>query len=269
MTAEKKPYPLWDGKESVADYAKRVNLDPAIALDLGGGVKMEFVLIPAGKFKMGSPENEQFRDDKEGPQHDVTLGKPFYMGKYEVTQEQYEKIIKNNPSTFKGARNPVDSVSWYDAQAFCKQMSQKTGRSVRLPSEAEWEYACRAWTSTWFYNGDKDEDLGRVGWYGENSEGRTHPVGEKEPNVFGLYDMHGNVWEWVEDYWHDNYTGAPTDGSAWIETPRGGGRVWRGGSWSHSAWSCRSAFRFGRVPVSRFVFNGFRVVLLSSSPRAP
>jgi formylglycine-generating enzyme required for sulfatase activity len=332
---EKKPYPLWDGKESVADYAKRVNLEPAIALDLGDGVKMGFVLIPAGKFVMGTPQPEslwigrgilivggtltfallaamvlgmvrrrsfwpqfsllwlmafmsamsivayggvRWRQAEQAwenssivemPAHEVTLAQPFYMGKFEVTQEQFEKIIKSNPSEYKGARNPVERVSWDDAQEFCKQMSQKTGRSVRLPSEAEWEYACRAGTSTWFYNGDKDEDLGRVGWYGENSAGRTHPVGEKEPNVFGLYDMHGNVWEWVEDDLHDDYTGAPTDGSAWIETPRGGGRVLRGGSWRYFARLCRSAFRYWGAPEYRLDRVGFRVVLLSSSPRTP
>jgi formylglycine-generating enzyme required for sulfatase activity len=332
---EAKAYPLWDGKEAVAEYAKRVNLDPAIALDLGDGVKMEFVLIPAGKFVMGTPQPEslwigrgiligggtlvfallaamvlgmvrrrsfwpqfsllwlmafmsamsvvsyggvRWRQAEQAwanssryemPAHEVTLAQPFYMGKFEVTQEQFEKIIKSNPSEYKGARNPVVRVSWDDAQAFCKQMSQKTGRSVRLPSEAEWEYACRAGTSTRFYSGDKDDDLDRIGWYYKNSGGRTHPVGEKEPNVFGLYDMHGNVWEWVEDDSHDDYTGAPTDGSAWIETHRGGGRVLRGGSCYIDAVLCRSAFRYGDEPVYWSDDRGFRVVLLSSSPRAP
>jgi formylglycine-generating enzyme required for sulfatase activity len=332
---EAKAYPLWDGKEAVAAYAKRAGLQPEMFLDLGDGVKMDFVLIPAGKFLMGAPQPEslwigggiligggtlafallaamvmgmvrrrsfwpQFSllgllafmsalsivsyggvlwwqaeqawansDRYEMPAHEVTLAQPFYMGKFEVTQEQYEKITKSNPSHFKGARNPVEGVSWDDAQAFCKQMSQKTGRSVRLPSEAEWEYACRAGTSTWFYNGDRNEDLRRVGWYDKNSADRTHPVGEKEPNVFGLYDMHGNVWEWVEDDWHDDYTGAPTDGSAWIETHRGDGRVLRGGSWFGSAGVCRSACRLWFGPVNRDVIFGFRVVLLSSSPRTP
>jgi formylglycine-generating enzyme required for sulfatase activity len=339
MTAEKKPYPLWDGKESVADYAKRVNLDPAIALDLGGGVKMEFVLIPAGKFVMGSQNEEEERNDCEGPQHDVTIGKPFYMGKFEVTQEQYEKLIKNNPSHFKGARNPVNRVSWNDAQAFCKQMSQKTGRSVRLPSESEWEYACRAGSTTPYHPPREREkgppltdeqrsraaelisrlsseefaerekatrdlialgsgvlpllddakavdqktrmcmamvkehfqlaDFNKVAWVSDNSDGNTHPVGEKEPNAFNLHDMHGNVWEWVEDDSHDDYSNAPTDGSAWIETPRGRFRVLRGGSWRSHSGSCRSACRLGNVPEVRSDNYGFRVMLLSSSSRSP
>jgi formylglycine-generating enzyme required for sulfatase activity len=333
---EKKVYPLWDGKESVADYAKRVKLDPAITLDLGDGVKMEFVLIPAGKFKMGSPKDEENRQADEGPQHDVTIGNPFYMGKFEVTQEQYEKITKSNPSLFEGARNPVGMVSWDDAQAYCKQMSQKTGRSVRLPSEAEWEYACRAGSTTPFHlpkiSDPTDEqrrktaelipslssdeyavrekatrdlialgsdvlplldkvktndaevqsrlgvvksailpkpDLKRVAWFYGNSNEKTHPVGEKEPNAFNLHDMHGNVWEWVEDDWHDNYTGAPADESAWVETPRGGGRVLRGGSWHYFPWFCRSAYRGRGIPEYQDGDVGFRVVWLSSSPRAP
>jgi formylglycine-generating enzyme required for sulfatase activity len=337
---EAKVYPQWDGKESVAAYAKRAGLEPEMTLDLVDGVKMEFVLIPAGKFVMGSPDDEKDRSPDEGPQHDVTLGKPFYMGKFEVTQEQYEKIIKSNPSGFKGARNPVDSVSWDNAQAFCKQMSQKTGRSVRLPSEAEWEYACRAGSTTPYHPPREREKappltdeqrrraaelisrlsskeyadrekatrdlialgsgvlplldeakaadpegrlrmaavkaafqpqagLAGVAWFDGNSEKKTHPVGEKEPNAFNLYDMHGNVWEWVEDDWHDDYTGAPTDGSAWIKTPRGGVRVLRGGSWRFTPWHCRSAFRFMHDPEYR-IGDGFRVVVVSSSsPRAP
>jgi formylglycine-generating enzyme required for sulfatase activity len=339
LTAEKKPYPLWDGKESVADYAKRVNLDPAIALDLGDGVKMDFVLIPAGKFMMGSPSDDKDRFDAEEPQHDVTIGKPFYMGKYEVMQEQYEKITKSSHSGFKGARNPVEFVTFGDAQAFCKQMSQKNGRFVRLPSEAEWEYACRAGSMTPYHPPREREKgppltdeqrrraaelisrlsskeyadrekatrdlialgsgvlplldetkaadpegrlrmttvkaaiqpqagLAGVAWFADNSADKTHPVGEKEPNAFNLHDMHGNVWEWVEDDWHDNYTGAPTNETAWIETPRGDRRVLRGGSWSYIPRVCRSACRHGHAPKDRYANDGFRVVL-SSSPRTP
>jgi formylglycine-generating enzyme required for sulfatase activity len=333
-SVEAKVYPLWDGKEAVAEYAKRVALEPEMSLDLGDGVKMDFVLIPAGKFLMGTPQPEslwigggiligggtlafallaamvigmvrrrsfwpQFsllgllafmsamsvvahggvrwreaeqawanRSPNEMPAHEVTLAQPFYMGKFEVTQKQYEKIIKSNPSEFKGARNPVERVSWIDAQAFCKQMSQKTGRPVRLPSEAEWEYACRAGTRSWFYNGDKDEDLDRVGWYYKNSGNRTHPVGEKKPNAFGLYDMHGNVWEWCEDHWHNNYKGAPADGSAWVDKDPGGGWVVRGGSWDEDPWRCRSAYRRWLAPGDWISDNfGFRVVVAASSPR--
>jgi len=256
-----KDYPLWDGKEAVAEYAKRAGLDPGITLELGDGVKMGLVLIPAGKFVMGSPEDEQDRYKVEGPQHDVTLGKPFYMGKSEVTQEQYEKLIKVNPSHFKGARNPVEQVSWDDAQAFCKKLGEKTGRTVRLPSEAEWEYACRA--------GSKTPLLGRVAWYGENSDKKTHPVGEKEPNALGLFDMLGNVWEWVEDDGHGSYANAPADGSAWIGNPRGALRVLRGGSWYGHPRYCRSAYRFGLSPETRYDVIGFRVVVAPSSSKTP
>jgi formylglycine-generating enzyme required for sulfatase activity len=338
--AEKKDYSLWDGKESVAEYAKRAGLEPEMSLDLGDGVKMEFVLIPAGKFKMGSPNEEKDRSECEGPQHEVTLGNPFYMGKFEVTQEQYEKITKSNPSDFKGVRNPIENVSWDDAREFCKKMSQKTGRSVWLPSEAEWEYACRAGSTTPIHpprkrhtnnrltdeqrrrvaelmprlgndeyavrekatrelialgkdilpilegiKSDNPEiqgrlesvrstlqpntDLGGVAWYKKNSDYKTHSVGEKEPNEFGLHDMLGNVCEWVEDDWHIDYAGAPADGSAWVDNPRGGGRVLRGGSWRLDAWRSRSAYRVRLDPELRLDLIGFRVVLLSSSPRTP
>jgi formylglycine-generating enzyme required for sulfatase activity len=150
-TPRVKNYPLWDGKESVADYANRVGFETAMSFDLGDGVKMDFVLIPPGKFMMGSHTEEKDRNDNEGPQHEVTITTPFYMGKFEVTQEQYEKLIKENPSHFKGAKNPVENVSWQDTKNFCKQMSQQTGRIVRLPSEAEWEYACRAGSTTPFH----------------------------------------------------------------------------------------------------------------------
>ena len=166
-------------------------------------------------------------------QHEVTITKPFYMGKYVVTQEQYEAIMGNNPSHFKGAQNPVEMVSWDDAQAFCQKLSKKSGKTVRLPTEAEWEYACRAGTSTKYYSGDSEEDLKRVAWYEANSNDTTHPVGQKEPNKFGLYDMHGNVWQWCQD-WYGDYTAnevADPQGPA-----QGASRVLRGGSWYHDPW---------------------------------
>ena len=168
----------------------------------------------------------------------------FCLAKYPVTQAQYEEIMGKNPSYFKGHR-PVECVSWHDAVAFCKKLSEREGRTYRLPTEAEWEFACRAGTKTEYYTGDTEEDLARAGWYVGNSDNQTHPVGQKEPNAFGLYDMHGNVWEWCAD---------------WYDEPKGR-RVLRGGAWDLVSVYCRSAYRFGFGPVSRYVYLGFRVLL--------
>jgi formylglycine-generating enzyme required for sulfatase activity len=196
---DKSNYPLWDGRETVAEYAKRTGLEPTKALDLGNGVKMEFVLIPAGKFAMGSPEKEKGRDDCE-QLHQVTISRPFYMGKYEVTQEQYLTVMRNNPSNSKGDKLPVDNMDRAQAMEFCQGVREKTGRSVGLPSEAQWEYACRAGTSTAHYFGDDGNDLDEYAWHGLNADGRPHPVGEKKPNPWGLYDMYGNVAELCRDW---------------------------------------------------------------------
>ena len=160
--------------------------------DLGNGITLEMVKIPGGKFTMGSPEDEEGRDEDEGPQRDVNVP-AFFMGKFEVTQEQYEEVMGNNPSHFKGDKRPVERVSWNDADEFCKKLSQKTGRTYRLPSEAEWEYACRAGTTTRFHFGENiTPDLANY----DNKIRETTPVGKFRSNAFGLYDMHGNVWEW-------------------------------------------------------------------------
>jgi formylglycine-generating enzyme required for sulfatase activity len=237
----------------VAAYAKEHGLEPTVSLDLNKGVKLELVLIPPGKFMMGSPETEKDRKKNE-TQHEVTISKPFYMGRYEVTQEQYEATMGRNPSEFKGAKNPVETVTWEDAQEFCKEVSAKTRKTVRLPTEAQWEYACRAGTTTRFYSGDADADLDGVGWYDSNSEQRTHPVGEKKPNSWGLYDVHGNVSEWCQDGYKE-YSGGVT---------RKADRecmVLRGGSWYVYARVCRSAFRDIIPPHLGFSSYGFRVVL--------
>jgi formylglycine-generating enzyme required for sulfatase activity len=165
--------------------------------------------------------------------------------------------------------DPQKAISylWNDVQGFIQKLNQKEKNAqFALPSEVQWEYACRAGTSTRFYSGDADEDLGRVGWYDENAVGTTHPVGQKEPNAFGLYDMHGNVWEWVEDDWHDDYNGAPNLASAWIDEPRGSSRVLRGGSWILSAMDCRAACRYGPAPGYRYPYLGFRLALLPGQP---
>jgi len=227
------------------------------SVDLGDGVKLELVWIPAGGFTMGSPADERDRSDKE-TQHRVTLTKGFWLGKYEVTQEQYQQVTGSNPSKFKGAKNPVESVSWDDAKAFCEVLAKKLGKTVRLPTEAEWEYVCRAGTTTRFYTGDSESRLAGAAWYSRNCDDATHPVGEKKPNAWGLYDMHGNVWEWCEDWYGGYPSGNVTD-------PRGPAygslRVIRGGSWSGFASYCRVGYRFGNYPDSGSNYVGFRACL--------
>ena len=229
-----------------------------MTLDLGGGVTMKLVPIPAGKFMMGSPDSEQWRHTTEGPQHEVTLSKPFYMGVTEVTQAQYQAIMGTNPSSFKGATNPVETVSWNDATEFCKKLSEKTRQAVRLPTEAEWEYACRAGSKTRFCFGDAEEGLGDYAWYHVNAGKTTHPVGQKKPNVWGLYDMHGNVFEWCADWRGDYPKGAVTDPQG---PASGSRRVLRGGSWYINTDNCRAAFRSRSNPDHRLNNVGFRVVV--------
>ena len=195
--------------------------------------------------------------------HEVTLTQSFQMGIHEVTQEQYEQVMGNNPSEFKGANNPVDSVSWEEALEFCRKLSElpaekSAGRVYRLPTEAEWEYACRAGTTTKYSFGDDDSKLGDYAWIGGNSGRTTHPVGSKKPNAWGLYDMQGNVWEWCQDR-YGYYPGqavtnpsGPTSGSV---------RVNRGGSWYGTAGFCRSAHRYWYKPSFRYDSFGFRVCL--------
>ena len=223
----------------------------------------ELILIPDGTFMIGSPTSEEGRYDDEGPAHPVKVP-AFYLGQYPVTNDQYAEYLKANPKVkepefwadrdYSQARQPVVGVSWEDAQRYAEWVG------LRLPTEAEWEYACRAGTTSRFYSGDTEKDLDRAGWYTQNSGGKLHAVGGKEPNTFGLYDMHGNIWEWVEDDWHDSYRGAPVEGGAWIDTSkRGEYRVVRGGSWVHDVRGCRSAFRRHCGPRCRLQFLGFRL----------
>jgi formylglycine-generating enzyme required for sulfatase activity len=221
---------------------------------------MQFVLIPAGEFEMGSPSEEKERSDSESPTHKEAIQNSFYMGRSAVTQKQWKTIMKNNPSHFKGEDRPVEMVSWEDAQRFITKLNEIEGTDkYRLPSEAEWEYACRAGTQTRCFFGNDESKLNEYAWYVENSGGKTHAAGLKKPNPWGLYDMHGNVWEWVQDRWHENYSGAPSDGSAW-EEGNCPDRVSRGGSWYCTTEFCRSAGRFRREPESRFGNLGFRIL---------
>jgi formylglycine-generating enzyme required for sulfatase activity/uncharacterized caspase-like protein len=241
-------------------------------------IALEMVSIPGGKFLMGSPESEQGRSDSESPQHSVTI-QPFFMGKFAVTQAQWHIVaglpkvkidLKPDPSNFKGANRPVEGVSWHDAVEFCGRLSKETGHKYRLPSEAEWEYACRAGTTTPFhfgktittdlanYNGNEIYGAGAKGIYRE----QTRQVGSFPANPFGLYDMHGNVWEWCADHWYDSYERAPKDGSAWIdsEAVKNSIRVLRGGSWSDHPGNCRSACRLNYDATFGDSAFGFRVV---------
>jgi formylglycine-generating enzyme required for sulfatase activity len=353
-SAAEQPYPLWDGQETIEAYAKRANLEPTKTLGLGNGVKLELVLLPAGKFVMGTPEPtpvdeegfgkkiiigqavlaagvgallfllgavviravRQWRrpqyslarlvvmtvvagvallgglhwhfsargltdakaehaaalarykeaDESEKPAHEVTLTKPFYLGKFEVTQEQYQQVMGTNPSHSKGLDLPVEQVSWDDAQEFCRKARERTGLAVRLLTQAEWEHACRAGTRTTYHTGDAETDLDRAAWHYRNSGNRTHPVGQKAPNTWGLYDMHGNVWEWCADYWCRDYGAeAATDP---LGAAQGRECVLRGGCWDNHPTYCRSANRIRLGLDYRSYGVGFRVA--SSLPsKAP
>jgi formylglycine-generating enzyme required for sulfatase activity len=245
---------------------------------LNDSVSLDMMLIPGGRFLMGSPEDEIDRSSNESL-HDVTVP-TFCMGKHPITQAQWQIVanfnpeLNTNPSRFIGDELPVDNVPWDEATKFCVVLSTLTQRTYRLPSEAEWEYACRAGTTTPFhfgetittdlanYDGADDKDNKWSGSYGKGPKGiyrqKTTPVGTFLPNAFGLYDMHGNVWEWCQDTWHSNYDGAPNDGSAWIDENDNDYHLLRGGSWILNPQGCRSAYRYHND--NRYDVVGFRVV---------
>ena len=222
------------------------------APDVTNSLGMRFKLIPAGEFQMGSATNTN-----ESPQHRAVIRRPFYIGLYEVTQAEYERVIGSNPSSLKGPRNPVETVSWVEAVEFCRRLSalpeeQAAGRVYQLPTEAEWEYACRAGGTTQFHFGDNPTQLGQYAWFYMNSGETTHPVGQKRPNGWGLYDMYGNVWEWCED----------RQGEYLDEAVR------RGGSWNSPAGFCTSSFSGRKRSLERYDNLGFRVVLIPSASQA-
>ncbi len=334
-------FPLWDGRETVEAYVAKVNLPPTKSVDLGGGVMLDLVLIPAGQFIMGTPEPQkprvsveiatywaifggtfllafssmlvvrllqkkkvsfslrylllitalcgllvgglarrslafqelnryetamkayrEFATYPEKPAHSVTLTRPFYMGKYTITQAQYEALMGTNPSIFKNVQGPVENVSWNDAAEYLKKLNtllHDPAFNAILPTEAQWEYACRAGTQTRFNSGDRDSDLDAAGWFKNNSGGKTHPVGGKKANAFGLYDMHGNVKQWCQD-WFGVYFATPAidpKGPA-----NGVGRVLRGGSSFDFAWHCRSTCRsIIYPPDTRQLPFSFRIVI--------
>jgi formylglycine-generating enzyme required for sulfatase activity len=258
---------------------------------LGKQTSLDMVFIPGGSFTMGSPEGELERFKSEGPQRKVTVPE-FFMGQTPVTQVQWRRVaglskvgrsLKANPSNFKGDDLPVEQVSWFEAEEFCLRLSKTTGRTYRLPSESQWEYACRAGTTMPFHFGEtidaeyanyrpEDWKIGDSTYPGAYGPGRlgtyrqkTTSVKEFPPNKFGLHDMHGNVWEWCEDHWHSDYKGAPIDGKSWVDktAETEARRVLRGGSWTGYPWACRSAYRNDYSPAAAFNFIGFRVVCVS------
>ncbi|WP_373541454.1 formylglycine-generating enzyme family protein [Chamaesiphon sp.] len=248
------------------------------------------VLIRGGNFDMGSLATEIDRFESESPQHSVNV-RSFFMSEYPIAQIHWWVVVGNlpqieiplepYPSYFKrpgenALLDPVTNINWFEAREFCQRLSRKSGRTYRLPTEAEWEYACRAGTTTPFhfgetittdlanYRGTDDEELKRSGSYGRGSKGiyrqETTPVVNFPPNAFGLYDMHGNVWEWCQDHWYDNYEGAPIDGSPWLSDDSNHRRVVRGGAWIAIPRNCRSATRDSSIPTNHHDLIGFRVV---------
>ena len=247
--------------------------EDTMTLDFGSGVTMELPRVPAGEFMMGSNGGEA--DDDEKPVHRVRITEPFYMSATEVTQEQYGAVMGEKPwsgQDYAGRSKDAAAtyVSWNDAQEFCEKVSEKTGHEVRLPTEAQWEYACRADSETAYCFGDSEDRLGEYAWYHDNASGAgekyPHSVAQKKPNAWGLYDMHGNVWEWCRDWYDEDYyeNSAPEN----PEGPSQGDRlVLRGGCWLSDAWLCRSTNRDWLPPAGTLSNLGFRVVVLLS-PRS-
>ncbi|MCB0610294.1 MAG: formylglycine-generating enzyme family protein [Lewinella sp.] len=226
------------------------------------------IRVEGGEFLMGSENEEAYNNEK--PVHKVKVD-AFYMGRFPVTQVLWVTVMEDNPSNFRAeppGMRPVEQISWHDAQAFIKKLNKLTGKNYRLPTEAEWEYAARGGKESQGYKYAGSDKLKEVGWYRDISHGETKPVGQKDPNELGLYDMSGNVFEWVKDHWHDDYNGAPDDGSAWNHPGRenaNASRVRRGGSWDFIPGYCRVSSRSSYDPEFRAFYVGFRLVLPSGS----
>jgi formylglycine-generating enzyme required for sulfatase activity len=267
----KSPFSMQEA--AAAQQAWAVHLGRSAIETQAVGIKL--ALVPPGEFLMGSSETEAERSNDE-QQHRVRITRPFYLGVFPVTQGEYVRVIGTNPSYFRGdERRPVENVSWDEATEYCQKLTETeraagrlpSGWNYRLPTESEWEYACRVGTATKYSFGDDEERLGDYAWFKENSGGKTHPVGEKSPNAWGLYDLHGNVWEWCTDSYGAYQSGEVTDPSV---PSAGSYPVFRGGGWNGGAWYCRSADRCWNEPSFRDRFLGFRLALSPSggSPEA-
>ena len=248
----------FDGQQA-KQYQRAWAENLGVPINTTNSIGMRLLLVPPGEFQMGSPASDRDTSSYEKPQHKVRITKAFYLGVSEVSQEQYERVMGHNPSQFKGdPQRPVENVSWEDAVEFCQELSEQEGVMYRLPTEAEWEYACRAGTTTRYCFGDDQARLGEYAWYNRNSHVKTHPVGGRRPNAWGLCDMHGNVGEpcadWYDvDYYANSTRSDPTGPES------GSYRVFRGGSWSFGSGNCRSAGRSWHSPEVRGNLLGFRV----------
>ena len=229
---------------------------PVVTLHIGA-VQIDLLRIPPGEFAMGSPEGEEGHASNEGPVRRVRLSKAFYLGRFEITQAQYRAVMGDAPGGAEGDGDmPVSQITYAEALEFCRHLSSAANVDVRLPTEAEWEYACRAGTQERYCSGSAEAELGRVAWYSGNSQGKAHPVGQKQPNAWGIYDMHGNVWEYCADFIDDYATMASTDPVGRV-TPRHG--AMRGGGWMHGSEECRAATRL--ISDDMFGGAGFRIAL--------
>jgi formylglycine-generating enzyme required for sulfatase activity/serine/threonine protein kinase len=266
--------------KDVNEIHRLANPDIIVAKEIFNSIGMKFVLVPAGEFWMGSPDSDQGAEADEKPQHKVQITRPFYLGVSEVTKGQYRAVTGESPSYFRGSDDlPVEMISWKDATAFCDKLSEReglkpyyrsragtgsVGASYRLPTEAEWEYACRAGSTAKFDFGDDEASLGECAWFAGNSDNKTHPVGQKRQNAFGLYDMHGNVWEWCSDWYEADYY-KKTSGADPLNLSQPAVRVIRGGGWSDDPRDCRSTNRSGVAPEVWDFNLGFRLARVSSS----
>ena len=281
-------------REPKLRITRSLGRNPCFDENLGEELTLRMMQIPGGPFMMGSPEDELDNYGDEQPQHEVSVA-TFFMGKYPIMQAQWRFVaalapveieLDPDPSNFKGDNRPVEQVSWHEAVEFCQRLSLYSQKQYQLPTEAQWEYACRAGTTTPFhfgetittelanYRGTDNKELERSGSYGDGPKGeyreQTTPVNEFDiASAFGLCDMHGNVWEWCADHWHEDYEGAPIDGSAWLTADETSNRVRRGGSWSYDPWFCRSAIRSFNAPDNRYYYSGFRVCCLAPRTLQP